>query len=277
MGKKSSALGRGLDHIFKDHQREEVDKIIEQENKKNGLEVLKINLDLIDPNPFQPRKVFNEEEINELAETIKKHGLIQPITVRKFNGRYQIVSGERRTRAAKVAQFKEIDAYVYELLSDKNMGEWALIENIQRVDLNPIEIAQSYQQLIENHGYTHEDLSKSVGKSRSVITNSIRLLKLPTQVLNWIQEGKLSSGAARSLLSPDITDPEKIAKEIIEKGLNVREVENLRKNKKDSSIKVKQEMNPDISAFINKMTEFFGTKVSLNSKEKNYSKGTGDS
>ena len=209
-----------------------------------------------------------------MAETIKQHGLIQPITVRKFNGRYQIVSGERRTRAAKVAQFKEIDAYVYELLSDKNMGEWALIENIQRVDLNPIEIAQSYQQLIENHGYTHEDLSKSVGKSRSVITNSIRLLKLPTQVLNWIQEGKLSSGAARSLLSPDITDPEKIAKEIIEKGLNVREVENLRKNKKDSSIKVKQEMDPDISAFISKMTEFFGTKVSLNSKEKKYSKGS---
>lgn len=274
MGKKSSALGRGLDHIFKDHQREEVDKIIEQENKKNGLKVLKINLDLIDPNPFQPRKVFNEEEINELAETIKQHGLIQPITVRKFNGRYQIVSGERRTRAAKVAQFEEIDAYVYELLSDKNMGEWALIENIQRVDLNPIEIAQSYQQLIENHGYTHEDLSKSIGKSRSVITNSIRLLKLPTQVQNWIQEGKLSSGAARSLLSPDITDPEKMAKDIIEKGLNVREVENLRKNKNIPSSKTKPEMDPDLCAFISKMTEFFGTKVSLNSKEKNYSKGS---
>ena len=154
------------------------------------------------------------------------------------------------------------------------MGEWALIENIQRVDLNPIEIAQSYQQLIENHGYTHEDLSKSIGKSRSVITNSIRLLKLPTQVQNWIQEGKLSSGAARSLLSPDITDPEKMAKDIIEKGLNVREVENLRKNKNIPSSKTKPEMDPDLCAFISKMTEFFGTKVSLNSKEKNYSKGS---
>ena len=238
------------------------------------MEILKIKIDLIDPNPFQPRKIFNDEEINELAETIKQHGLIQPITVRKFNGRYQIVSGERRTRAAKIAQLEEIDAYVYELLSDKNMGEWALIENIQRVDLNPIELAQSYQQLIENHGYTHEDLSKSLGKSRSVITNSIRLLKLPIQVQNWIQEGKLSSGAARSLLSPDITDPEKMAKDIIEKGLNVREVENLRKTKNSNPKSVKQEIDPNINAFVKKLTEFFGTKVSLHSKEKNYSKGS---
>lgn len=274
MGRKSLALGRGLDHIFKDHQREEIKNIIEEENKKNGLEILKIKIDLIDPNPFQPRKIFNDEEINELAETIKQHGLIQPITVRKFNGRYQIVSGERRTRAAKIAQLEEIDAYVYELLSDKNMGEWALIENIQRVDLNPIELAQSYQQLIENHGYTHEDLSKSLGKSRSVITNSIRLLKLPIQVQNWIQEGKLSSGAARSLLSPDITDPEKMAKDIIEKGLNVREVENLRKTKNSNPKSVKQEIDPNINAFVKKLTEFFGTKVSLHSKEKNYSKGS---
>ena len=154
------------------------------------------------------------------------------------------------------------------------MGEWALIENIQRVDLNPIELAQSYQQLIENHGYTHEDLSKSLGKSRSVITNSIRLLKLPIQVQNWIQEGKLSSGAARSLLSPDITDPEKMAKDIIEKGLNVREVENLRKTKNSNPKSVKQEIDPNINAFVKKLTEFFGTKVSLHSKEKNYSKGS---
>ncbi len=146
----------------------------------------------------------------------------------------------------------KIDAYVYELLSDKNMGEWALIENIQRVDLNPIELAQSYQQLIENHGYTHEDLSKSLGKSRSVITNSIRLLKLPIQVQNWIQEGKLSSGAARSLLSPDITDPEKMAKDIIEKGLNVREVENLRKTKNSNPKSVKQEIDPNIKCFCQK-------------------------
>lgn len=274
MGRKSLALGRGLDHIFKDRQHEEVDSIIQEKNKKEGIQVLEINLSLIDPNPFQPRRIFNEDDINELAETIKEHGLIQPITVRKFNNRYQIVSGERRTRAAKVAKLETIEAYVHELLSDKNMGEWSLIENIQRVDLNPIEIAQSYQQLIENYGYTHEDLSKSIGKSRSVVTNSIRLLKLPVQVQNWIEEGKLSSSAARSLLSPDITDPEKVAKEIIEKGLNVREAEQLGKNKKESPVKAKQEMDPNMKNFITKLTDFFGTKVSLNSKEKNFSKGS---
>lgn len=274
MGRKSLALGRGLDHIFKDRQHEEVDSIIQEKNKKEGIQVLEINLSLIDPNPFQPRRIFNEDDINELAETIKEHGLIQPITVRKFNNRYQIVSGERRTRAAKVAKLETIEAYVHELLSDKNMGEWSLIENIQRVDLNPIEIAQSYQQLIENYGYTHEDLSKSIGKSRSVVTNSIRLLKLPVQVQNWIEEGKLSSSAARSLLSPDITDPEKVAKEIIEKGLNVREAEQLGKNKKESPVKTKQEMDPNMKNFITKLTDFFGTKVSLNSKEKNFSKGS---
>lgn len=274
MGRKSLALGRSLDNIFKDRQREETDNIIQEKNKKEGIHVLEINLNLIDPNPFQPRRHFNEDDINELAETIKEHGLIQPITVRKFNGRYQIVSGERRTRAARIAKFETIEAYVHELLSDKNMGEWSLIENIQRVDLNPIEIAQSYQQLIENYGYTHEDLSKSIGKSRSVVTNSIRLLKLPIQVQSWIEEGKLSSSAARSLLSPDITDPEKVAKEIIEKGLNVREAEQIGKNKKEVVKKETHEMDPNMKDFITKLTDFFGTRVSLNSKEKNFSKGS---
>ncbi|HHX15904.1 MAG TPA: ParB/RepB/Spo0J family partition protein [Fibrobacter sp.] len=274
MGRKSLALGRSLDNIFKDRQREETDNIIQEKNKKEGIQVLEINLNLIDPNPFQPRRHFNEDDINELAETIKEHGLIQPITVRKFNGRYQIVSGERRTRAARIAKFETIEAYVHELLSDKNMGEWSLIENIQRVDLNPIEIAQSYQQLIENYGYTHEDLSKSIGKSRSVVTNSIRLLKLPIQVQSWIEEGKLSSSAARSLLSPDITDPEKVAKEIIEKGLNVREAEQIGKNKKEVVKKETHEMDPNMKDFITKLTDFFGTRVSLNSKEKNFSKGS---
>ena len=124
--------------------------------------------------------------------------MIQPITVRKFNGRYQIVSGERRTRAARLAGWTTIDAYVHELLSDKKMAEWSLIENIQRVDLNAIEVAKSYEKLIENYGYTHDDLAKSVGKSRSAVTNALRLLKLPEQVQAWISEGKISQSAART-------------------------------------------------------------------------------
>jgi ParB family chromosome partitioning protein len=267
MGKKSQALARGLSQIMQDHR-------MEKDENGQQLQVSKIPLNLIDPNPFQPRRVFNEEEITELAETIKKHGLIQPITVRKYNGRYQIVSGERRTRAAKVAGLTEINAYVHELLSDKNMSEWALIENIQRVDLNPIELAESYQSLLEIHGYTHEDLSETLGKSRSAITNVLRLLKLPEQVKIWVEEGKLSNSAARSLLSPEITDPESVARDIIEKGMNVRDIENITKKVKTEKQKDKTpEIDADMADFQRRLQEFFGTKTSITPSAKNKEEG----
>lgn len=278
---KQSALGQGLNAIFGSHKLEETVNI--DQNNGNKLTIQKVSLDLIDPNPFQPRRNFNDEEIAELAETIKQHGLIQPITVRKFNGRYQIVSGERRTRASRVAGLTEIDAYVHELLSDKNMAEWALIENIQRVDLNPIEVAESYQQLLENYGYTHDDLAASVGKSRSAVTNALRLLKLPESVKNFVSEGKLSASIARSLVSPDIADPEALANEIIEKGLNAREVELLVRDLKATAPAVetpkpekapKPEMDADMKDFLQKMQDFFGTKVSIAPSSKGYSEGT---
>lgn len=262
MGKKSMALGAGLGQIFGSHKMEE----------DGELKLLSIPLDQIDSNPFQPRHNFNEEEIAELAETIKQHGLIQPITVRKFDGRYQIVSGERRVRAAKLAGLAEINAYVYDLLSDKNMAEWALIENIQRVDLNVIEIAESYQQLLDNYGYTHETLSESVGKSRSAITNTLRLLKLPEQVKIWVQEGKISASAARTLLSPEIEDPEQTAREMLKKGMNVRELENITKQNKEK--KQKPELDADMETFVQKMREFFGTKVSVTPSAKTQNQGT---
>ena len=267
MGKKSQALARGLSQIMQDHR-------MEKDENGQQLQVSKIPLNLIDPNPFQPRRVFNEEEITELAETIKKHGLIQPITVRKYNGRYQIVSGERRTRAAKVAGLIEINAYVHELLSDKNMSEWALIENIQRVDLNPIELAESYQSLLEIHGYTHEDLSETLGKSRSAITNVLRLLKLPEQVKIWVEEGKLSNSAARSLLSPEITDPESVARDIIEKGMNVRDIENITKKvKAEKKKEATPEIDADMADFQRRLQEFFGTKTSITPSDKNKEEG----
>lgn len=272
MGKKSNALGRGLGTIIQDHEIN-IEQVITKSENGEELKISKISLDLIDPNPFQPRHTFNDEDIQELANTIQEHGLIQPITVRKFQGRYQIVSGERRTRASRLAGLTKIEAYVHELLSDKNMGEWALIENIQRVDLNPIEIAQSYQQLIDNHSYTHENLSKSVGKSRSVITNYLRLLKLPEAVKIWIQEGKLSSTAARSLLSPEISDPEKAAREIMEKGLNVREAEKMSKKEKPAKNVDKISIDPNLSTFINQLQEHLGTKIKLQSSKKDYSQG----
>ena len=272
------ALGQGLSTIMQSHAQTLNDQLNQDENG-NTIQVKKINLDLIDPNPYQPRTEFNEEELVELAETIEQQGLIQPITVRKFNGRYQIVSGERRTRAARLAGWTTIDAYVHELLSDKKMAEWSLIENIQRVDLNAIEVAKSYEKLIENYGYTHDDLAKSVGKSRSAVTNALRLLKLPEQVQAWISEGKISQSAARTLLSPEISDPEAVARDIIEKGMNVREIEQISKDKKKEKEKapkdpaVETPLDPNIVSFLKKMEEFFGTSVKLQKGSENASKG----
>ena len=309
MGKQ--ALGRGLSAIFKAHDvlGNSVDNAINnsvapENNGMDNQKIVEINIDLIDPNPFQPRKFFSDDELVELAETIEKHGLIQPISVRKVGDRYQIISGERRTRASKLANCQTIKAQVYENLDDKTMSEWALIENIQRVDLNPIEVAQSYQQLIDNHNYTHEDLAKTVGKSRSAITNALRLLKLPNQVQVWIEEGKISSGAARALCSDKISDPEALAQRIIAEGLNVRQIEAISRgedpfeNKAEaptqepesntaevteddippevhgSEPKPKPELSADLKNFENRLETFFGTKVALNPSAKDQTKGT---
>ena len=309
MGKKSLALGRGLSDILKDHSLNSGIIPTEapapaQENEKD--KIVEIDVNLIDPNPFQPRKFFSDDELVELAETIEQHGLIQPIVVRKVGDRYQIISGERRTRATKLAGLPVIKAQVYENLDDKTMAEWALIENIQRVDLNPVEVSRSYQQLIDNHGYTHEDLAKIVGKSRSAITNSLRLLKLPEQVLTWIVEGKLNSGAARALCSDKVEDPESLAKRIIDEGLNVRQIEAVIRGEdiyqtrderqetreEDSPAvdaagneagatpaspavkKPKPELSADLKNFESKLEGYFGTKVELNPSSSDQAKGT---
>ena len=299
MGKK--ALGRGLSDILKFHNvvapvKEQTGTPAEVETETdNSQKIVEINIELIDQNPYQPRTTFNEDELQELAETIKEHGLIQPIAVRKVGDRYQIISGERRTRASKLAGFSTIKAQVYEDLDDKAMSEWALIENIQRVDLNPVEIARSYEKLIENHGYTHEDLAKAVGKSRSAITNTLRLLKLPEVVLNWIEEGKIAGGAARALCSDKIADPEALARRIIDEGLNVRQIEAISRGEDLNSQKApeakpaetaepsngpevekkpKPELSADMKNFENRLETFFGTKVQLNPSASKESEGT---
>ena len=293
MGKKSFALGRGLAAIMKDH---DINFKGEQANTINNSaetaekfdKIVEISIDLIDPNPFQPRKAFDDEGLSELADSIKQQGLIQPIALRKVGDRYQIISGERRTRATKIAGLSTIKAQVFEDLDDKAMAEWALIENIQRVDLNPVEIARSYQQLIDKHGYTHEDLAKIVSKSRSAITNSLRLLKLPEQVLLWIEEGKLNSGAARALCSDKIGDPESLAERIIEEGLNVRQIEAIIRGDDDKDddepeekpenpetpAKPKPELSADMKQFENRLETFFGTKVQLNPSASGKPEGT---
>jgi ParB family chromosome partitioning protein len=258
MGKKAMG-GGGLASIIRDHSVN-----IESITAEKPGEATKILLEQIDANPFQPRKHFREESLRELAESIKQHGILEPVLLRKNAGRYQIVSGERRVRAAKIAGLGEIEARVFDLLSDKTMAEWAIIENVQREDLNPIEIADSYQQLLDYHGYTHEDLATRLNKSRTAVTNSLRLLKLPEQVKMWIGEGKLSAGAARPLLSPNIKNPEKAAREIIEKGLSARAAEvfaqklergKIKKSKVDSMI------DYDMQNFLNFLQNTFGTKV----------------
>ncbi len=319
MGKKSLALGRSLSDILKDHFAPEASEIQQsnsqsaENNSQNGAEnaaavdnsekIVEINVELIDPNPFQPRKVFSDDELVELAESIEQHGLIQAIVVRKVGDRYQLISGERRTRATKLAGLPTIKAQVYENVGDKAMAEWALIENIQRVDLNPVEVARSYQQLIDNHGYTHEDLSKIVSKSRSAITNSLRLLKLPEVVLLWIEEGKISGGAARALCSDKIENPEEVAKRIIEEGLNVRQIEAIARgedlsksqeapkteqpaeaeadeqpevhaDKPETPAKPKPELSADMKQFESRLETFFGTKVQLNPSASTETKGT---
>lgn len=315
MGKKSFALGRSLADILKDHSAPAASDI-QQSNPQSGennaeksetvdnsQKVVEINVELIDPNPFQPRKVFSDDELVELAESIEQHGLIQPIAVRKVGDRYQLISGERRTRASKLAGLPTIKAQVYENLDDKAMAEWALIENIQRVDLNPVEVAKSYQQLIDNHGYTHEDLSKIVSKSRSAITNSLRLLKLPEVVLLWIEEGKISGGAARALCSDKIQNPEEVAKRIIEEGLNVRQIEAIARgedisqtkderretkegepeqssedqpevHKPEVEAKPKMELSADMKQFESRLETFFGTKVQINPSASTETKGS---
>lgn len=308
MGKKSFALGRSLSDILKDHSAPAAAEI-QQSNPQSGennvenssavdnsQRVVEISVDLIDPNPFQPRKVFSDDELVELAESIEQHGLIQPIAVRKVGDRYQLISGERRTRASKLAGLPTIKAQVYKNLDDKAMAEWALIENIQRVDLNPVEVAKSYQQLIDNHGYTHEDLSKIVSKSRSAITNALRLLKLPAQVLLWIEEGKISGGAARALCSDKIENAEELAKRVIDEGLNVRQIEAIARgedinqtregepeqssedqpevHKPEVEAKPKPELSADMKQFEMRLETFFGTKVQLNPSASTESKGT---
>jgi len=320
MGKKSFSLGRSLADILRDHsveqptnpqennQQSEISAEETAETVDNSQKIIEIDVNLIDPNPFQPRKTFDDDELVELAETIEKHGLIQPIAVRKVGDRYQIISGERRTRATRLAGLATIKAQVYENLDDKIMGEWALIENIQRVDLNPVEVAQSYQQLIDLHSYTHDDLAKTVGKSRSAITNALRLLKLPAQVLTWIQEGKLNSGAARALCSDKVDNAEELAQRIIDEGLNVRQIESIIRgdevtpvitageasdelpeihagNEDDentdtpapvpaSEPKPKVELSADMKQFENRLETFFGTKVQLKPTTPNQSQGT---
>lgn len=186
-----------------------------------------IPIDLIDPNPDQPRRNFRQGELEELAESLRRHGVIQPLILRsspKNSQRYQIIAGERRWRAAQIAGLHAVPAILREL-EDQQVIELAIIENVQRVDLDPVEEARGYTQLVENFGYTQEQLAGTIGKSRSHVANTMRLLALPEPVLNMLQAGTLTAGHARALITA--TDPVALAEQAVGRGLTVRQVEEL--------------------------------------------------
>jgi len=190
-------------------------------------EQYEVEVDLIDASPLQPRTHFDQTSLEQLAQSIETHGVVQPVVLRRKNDRYELVAGERRWRAAKMAGLNRIPAVVREI-DDKDLLELALIENIQREDLNPIEEAQAYKNLIEAVGLTQESLAVRVGRDRSYITNYLRLLRLPDDIQHLVAEGKLSTGHARTLLGLEQVDEQRrLARKIVERGLSVRETEKL--------------------------------------------------
>lgn len=226
------ALGRGLGELLG-----EVETAYENSNSNsNGSGVKKIEVALIDANPNQPRKVFDETKLQELSDSIKEHGLLQPIVVvENDNGRYTLIAGERRLRAHKLASLEEISAIITNI-DELKLREHALIENIQREDLNIIELAFCYAQLINEHNITHEELSKKVFKSRASITNTLRLLQLSSYVQQFLSSGKLSAGHAKVMIGLDPNIQKQLCDKIISEDLSVREVEKLIKDIKEEKI-----------------------------------------
>jgi ParB family chromosome partitioning protein len=250
------ALGKGLEAIFGNLGTEVV-------NPKTGGSTLEIEISKISPNPFQPRSDFGPEEIKELADSIREKGLLQPILLRKHHSGFQIVAGERRFRAMQLLGRDTIPALVRDQLSDRDMMEMALIENIQRVQLNAIEEAMAFEQLINNCGITHDELAQKLGKSRSAITNTLRLLKLDDELKGMIKEGKLTAGHGRALLQTDPKKRLKLAQKIVDDHLNVRRAEKSGARKGEGP----KPLNPNAQAFLEKLRFLLGTKVTLKGNE----------
>lgn len=219
------ALGRGLSALLGDQQV----GAAEQSSTKQTGPNMKVPVDLIDANPNQPRKTFHDADLDDLASSLRRHGLVQPVLLRPSpttSGRYQIVAGERRWRAAQRAEIHEMPAVIREL-DDREILELAMIENIQRVDLDPIEEAEGFRNLIDTFGYTQAELADVIGKSRSHLANMMRLLALPPQVIEMVRDGKLSAGHARALINA--ADPITLAQQAVLRQLTVRQVEQMAK------------------------------------------------
>lgn len=260
---KKFGLGKGLGALIPEENLEQ-----QSSSNENGINLISINL--IKPTVDQPRKSFDEEKIIQLSESIKEHGIIQPIILKKEGKTYNIVAGERRWRAAKIAGVKEIPSIIMDL-SDKEILEISLIENIQRQDLNPIEEAIAYRKLLEDFNLTQEQLSSRIGKSRTAIANCLRLLNLDKRVQDYLIDGVITEGHGRAILSIEDKDLQyRLAQNVIDEGLSVRETEKLIKsfiNEKKKLEPQEKNINPYYIDIKDKLEGLFGTKVLLMDKK----------
>ena len=255
MAKRQGGLGKyGVDAIFSE--------------LKEDSEGTELNLDQLSPNPFQPRSDFDQEKLDELAQSIKEHGIIQPIVVRHVEGKYQIVAGERRWRAAQIAGLEKVPVVVKEM-DDASMMQMTLIENVQREDLNPMEEALAYKRLMEEFELKQDEVASRVGKSRSAVANSVRLLNLPEEVQNLVSQGNISSGHARALLGLASKDMViKLAERIVSKGLSVRQVEEIikdmhRLSSSTTTTVTRTSKDPNITDLEDSIQKILGTKVKM--------------
>lgn len=260
-------VGKGIRALLSN-----IEKKDQQTKKKDGevnqnITTNQLSINFIEPNPYQPRKEFKEEDLEELINSIKVHGIIQPIAVRKLNNKsYQIISGERRWRAAKILALDVVPVHILKA-NDQSMLEMALLENVQRADLNPLEIAISYQRLLDECQLTHEELSERIGKKRSSISNYLRILKLSPSVQSSLKNGQISMGHAKILAGIErIEIQTMILGRILKDDLSVRATENVIKEQtksQKSQSKNKESSNPIIQSIIKKLSEHLGTKVNI--------------
>ena len=277
METKRKALGKGLEQLFTNERIDfdNFEKGLVEEAKPN--EIVQIKITDIRSNPYQPRKIFDEEALNELASSIKEHGIVQPIIVKKSIKGYELVAGERRTKAAKIAGLETVPAIVKDF-DDEEMMEIALIENIQRENLNPIEEAMAYDSILRSSNITQEELAKKFGKSRSYITNSLGLLRLPDDTKKYVEDNKLSMSHARALSKlEDNNQINRLANKIVTEGLNVRAIENITRDiheqeekqnlqNDDNLFKQYDTINPN-HIYEDAMREKLGTKVKITNKK----------
>ncbi|MGB2866994.1 MAG: ParB/RepB/Spo0J family partition protein [Bacteroidota bacterium] len=270
---KKSVLGRGLSALIPKSPRMEVSVKSEDIGKDTGEVGIIASVDIasVQSNPFQPRNDFNEDSLKELTRSILEKGLIQPISVRRVDGGYQLISGERRLRAAQTAKLRQIPAYIIAVDSDEEMLELALIENIQREHLNPMEIANAYQRLIDECRLSQDEIAQRVGQDRSTVTNFIRLLKLPDQIQDGLRKEKISMGHARALINvPSEKMQLRLFERITQEGLSVRKVEDLARSSGKPGAKSGKSKRSGSSTSIQnieeKLRNSLGTKVTVRTK-----------